>query len=273
MAELAIGAVGLVGLVALFETCVSGFEYIELGHDFSKDYQLSSLEFRLVQLRLSRWGQAVDITDDYPIERQKLIRPVLASILNTLNDVQKISVKYAGDGVSDADSLRQDDNIGQICSKVEKLVVARQKKTPLMKKVKWALYQKHHFDELIRVTSGLVDNLVDLFPATKATQLQLCAQDLEQITQASNDEQLQLVQAASEKVDVPMSKVAETAIQGHRYQGNILNSLARGHYGDMIGQGASRTGASHVFETNVANDSARAHYGDRVGPVKDIFDD
>jgi len=56
MADLAIGALGLVGLVTLFDTCVSTFDRVQLGRHFSKDYQTADLEFRLVQLKLIRWG-------------------------------------------------------------------------------------------------------------------------------------------------------------------------------------------------------------------------
>jgi len=278
MAELVIGAVGLVSLASLFETCVDAFSYIQLGHNFSNDYQNSILQLRLIQLSLTRWGEAVNINTQYLIQQEPLIRPVLANILNTIKDAERISSKYAGQhNILDA-KLQQQDSTEEICSKVAKLVMARQKKTTLVKKVCWAIYHKEHFDSLIKVTSGLVRQLVELFPAAQATQSQLCVHDLAQITQKDNATQLQLIQHVSLPVDRPMSEAAGAKLvelTGHQYFGNLASGKARARYGDTYDDAPAQVvvSTSHVFENNTATDNARAVYGNHIGSLRDFWAD
>ena len=64
-AELTVGVVGLVGL---FKDDVDCFEYIQLGRNFGRDFQTSFLKFGIARLRLSRWGQALGLSDDITIK-------------------------------------------------------------------------------------------------------------------------------------------------------------------------------------------------------------
>jgi hypothetical protein len=52
---------GAVGIAATFKACVDCFEYIQLGRHFGRDYQTDLLSLNCARLRLTRWGQAVNI--------------------------------------------------------------------------------------------------------------------------------------------------------------------------------------------------------------------
>jgi hypothetical protein len=56
-AGLVIGAVSFAGL---FTNCVDCFEYVQLGRSFGRDYQRALLRLDIVKLRLSRWTDAVN---------------------------------------------------------------------------------------------------------------------------------------------------------------------------------------------------------------------
>src|SRR5664279_368405 len=53
-----------IGIAAIFTTAVHCFEYIQLGRNFDKDFQTSLLTLNLLKLRLTRWGEAVNIHND-----------------------------------------------------------------------------------------------------------------------------------------------------------------------------------------------------------------
>jgi len=177
----------------------------------------------------------VDIEHDYSASKEGLIRPVLATIINTINEAEVISRKYTVSHDPKDKQPGPDDNIAQLCDKVAQLALTRQKKTRLGKKLQWALYDKQHFDDLIKTISNLVDKLVELFLAISATQT-LCVQDLEQITDSGDETQLQVIREASAHIDRPMLEAIQQVLQfnDNRYQHHILNDQAQAHYEDVF---------------------------------------
>ncbi|KAH0366138.1 hypothetical protein KCU65_g5576, partial [Aureobasidium melanogenum] len=55
---------GSVGIATAFSACVECFGYIQVGRHFGKDLQTALLTLGMLRLRLSRWGEAVNIYDD-----------------------------------------------------------------------------------------------------------------------------------------------------------------------------------------------------------------
>jgi hypothetical protein len=60
---------GAVGIAAAFTACVDCFNYVQLGRRFGQDYQTDILSLSCARLRLTRWGQAVDIYGDTKLGR------------------------------------------------------------------------------------------------------------------------------------------------------------------------------------------------------------
>lgn len=76
-------AVGFLTIAGLFNNAVDCFEYVQIGRNFGQDYQIGLLKLDSARLRLSRWGQAVGLSDELK-ETQSL--PL---VLNSAHDVEK----------------------------------------------------------------------------------------------------------------------------------------------------------------------------------------
>ncbi|KAF9767059.1 hypothetical protein IL306_000423 [Fusarium sp. DS 682] len=61
MAEIFGVVASALSVAALFNNAVDCFEYIQLRHSFGTDYQTCQLKLDIARLRLSRWGEAVEI--------------------------------------------------------------------------------------------------------------------------------------------------------------------------------------------------------------------
>ena len=59
----------------------------------------------------------------------------------------------------------------KVFNKMQDLSIARQHKVSVMKKAKWALYDKAAFEELIEGIGGMMDSLETLFPTSQADRL------------------------------------------------------------------------------------------------------
>ena len=57
-------AAGAIGIAAAFTACVDCFGYVQLGRHFGRDFQTDLLALNCARLRLTRWGQAVNIYED-----------------------------------------------------------------------------------------------------------------------------------------------------------------------------------------------------------------
>ena len=55
---------GTIGISSAFTACVDCFVYIQFGRHFERDIQTDLLAIGCTRLRLSRWGEAVNIYND-----------------------------------------------------------------------------------------------------------------------------------------------------------------------------------------------------------------
>lgn len=192
MAEAAGLAVGIIGLASLFNNAVDCFEYVQLGRNFSTDFQTSVLKLDNARLRLSRWGQAVGLSDNIakiqslqatalPIEDMPRAERLLGQILDLFADAEGVSLKFKNNTSTSDTSLAifnvqaDMDPVGRsLHEKMRELSIKRQNGASLRQKMKWALYGEKHFKRLIEDVIDLVDDLVEVFPAARQTQLELC---------------------------------------------------------------------------------------------------
>jgi hypothetical protein len=84
--------------------------------------------------------------------------------------------------------------------KMRALSIKRQNKTSLKQKVKWALYKEKDLKRLIEDVVDLVNDLVELFPAARQAQRQLCEAEASQIGN-NNNESLPLLQTVAANQD------------------------------------------------------------------------
>ncbi|KAI9674384.1 MAG: hypothetical protein M1822_009062 [Bathelium mastoideum] len=216
MAEAAGLAVGVIALTGLFNNAVDCFELIQLGRNFGKSFQTSQLKLDNARLRLSRWGESLDLSNntasaqslkdkfgsDQTIDQAKTL---LNQILELFADAEGISMKYKSRTKAGDPSLLPYDPstdlepaMAQLHLTIRQLSVDRQNKSGLKEKVKWAMYEEKHFRRLIEDITGLVNDLVELFPSAKEKQYSLCA---DEVSAVKNNKELSVLKEIATEQD------------------------------------------------------------------------
>lgn len=259
--------IGGVALTSLFNNAVDCFNYVQIGRNFGKNFTTSLLRLDVAQLRLSRWGKSIGLgnsMDDVQSLQQKALSAedvgqaerLLGQIQELFAEAEVTSNGFKNRTPSGDRSLILHDPStdlepvpASLHSKMRELATSRQGQTGLRQKVKWALYEKRHLSELVDEVTSLVDSLVDLFPAAKVTQRELC--DVE-VTDMNMEQGLPLLkEAASEKdgyLDAAISKAMDGSL-GRPYNvtfsgshnsgfqlGHNTGTISGLHWGSGVGQ-------------------------------------
>jgi len=210
-------AVGIVSLAGLFTNAVQCFEYVQLGRQFGKNFQTSQLKLDNSRLRLSRWGESLglgSITENGTLQEHidtaadvGQAEAVLGQIIDLFADAEGISVRYKSRTPSHSGALEVFDSqvdlqpsAATLHEKMRQLSIARQAKTSLRQKAKWAIYEEKQFKRLIEDVTDLVNDLLELFPATKATQRTLCDAEVSSIGANESIAMLKEIAAQQDKL-------------------------------------------------------------------------
>jgi hypothetical protein len=276
---------GAFGIAMAFSTCVECFEYIQFGRHFGRDFQTSYLELSFARLRLTRWGEAVDIYRDPNLGNPntsaadlQMASDIFQQILVLFADTEKISKRY-GD-LTDNSAPPADTGVTQtekdlepglksIDTTIKSLVRRRQKGTGLMKKTTWALYHASEFRTLITGIATLIGHLETLFPAP-AVRSELVKEDLTQFQ--ATDCQLEVVITVAGRVDSQLQAAANQALGGHSYNrmrvtgGTAINgdSIASDWKGNL-------EGGFHSYNDIEVAGNAKVLNGNKYGG-NDIFE-
>jgi Prion-inhibition and propagation len=151
MAEAAGLLIGAISLAGLFTNCVNCFEYVQLGRNFGKDYERSLLKLDIVKLRLSRWADAVNESQNRsrnPVGSANVVQKVeeiLGEIIELFADAEKVSVKYKTKGTSGELGVYNIDtdlesDLQSMHNKMRVLALKRQRRSSFAQKAAWALY-------------------------------------------------------------------------------------------------------------------------------------
>lgn len=223
-------AVGIVALAGLFNNAVDCFEYVQLGRSFGTNFQTSLLKLDNARLRLSRWGQAVGLSGNIenvqsleaaviPAEDIPKAEKILGQILELFADAEGVSTKLKNRASTDGSSLMvldiqvdMDPVSRSLHEKMRDLSIKRQNGTALRQKVKWALYEEKHFKRLIEDIIGLVNDLVQLFPAVQQKQQELCELEVSEI---GTNESLPVLKDIAASQDKDLEIAISEAIKPH----------------------------------------------------------
>jgi hypothetical protein len=283
MAEAVGLTMGSVALASLFTTCIDCFEYVQLGRQFGTNYQRSLLKLDIVKLRLSRWADAVNESQQrYNVaigsanEAQK-VQEILGEIIELFANTEKVSAKYKmkakpGDLVAYDVNADLEPDLRSMHNKMCELAIKRQKRSSFAQKAAWALYEEKHFNRLIEDVTTLVDGLVELFPATRGRLQQL---SLEEAQEMKEEPSLGVLEEAAEDIDPLLQTSVQqvlTGRKGHIFFRNLATEDARVRYGDESMAGATLTGPGHTYDSNIASGKSRVHYGNKFGG-KSVLDD
>jgi hypothetical protein len=283
MAEAVGLIVGGVGLASLFTTCIDCFEYVQLGRQFGTNYQRSLLKLDIVKLRLSRWADAVnDSQQHYNVaigstSEASKVQEILSEIIELFANAEKVSAKYKmrakpGDLVAYNADAGLEPDLRSMHNKMRELAIKRQKRSSFARKAAWALYEEKHFHRLIEDVTTLVDGLVELFPATRGRLQQL---SLEEAQEIEEEPCLVILEEATKDIDPLLQTSVQqvlTSREGHIFTRNLATDDARVRYGDENVAGATLTGSRHTYDGNIASGKSRVHYGNKFGG-KSILDD
>jgi Prion-inhibition and propagation len=203
-----------------------------------------------------------------------VVKRLLAEIMEAFDEAKKLSSEKSPDELTL--SVDRDDSVLSIAKKIRTLATRRQIGASLGKKMAWALFEEKQLNKLIEDVTRLVNDLVDLFPAAKETQHQLCLNELSEIVDTRNDEQgLTVLRTTSDGIDETMKSVVEEAVEtrrSHSYVNISATDQARVANGDHINEGVYTAGHGHSYRDISASGSARIVNGNIFGG-RSIWDD
>ncbi|KAK0384518.1 hypothetical protein NLU13_8604 [Sarocladium strictum] len=213
MAEVFGVITGALSVAALFNNCVECFEYIQLGRSFGRDYQTCQLRLDAARLRLSRWGEAVNVnhSDRFaapPGDDDREAAMAIAyfeEIQHLIQGVQRSAKRYQLADPSRNTSLATPEDMTAVGNRVHNCATEtarhRQKKAGILKKMSWALYDGKEFGQMITTIVALLDELEQLFPIAPAYSR---LADLE-IAKVDDEPSLAALQRAAEGIDPTLS--------------------------------------------------------------------
>jgi hypothetical protein len=209
---------GSLSISGIFNNCLDCFDYVRFGRSFAQDYQISQLTLDITKVRISRWGQAINVHDDPRFAELDLkenslraAREILEQILILFLEAEKVSNRFRifakpeelafYDPICDLDHIFRD-----LHHRMHIVAGRRHSHTDSLKKTAWCLYGNKKFGELTQAIAGLINDLEYLFPL-EDTHQRLVILELEDVNDGPS---LQALEAAAISVDELLMRVAGT---------------------------------------------------------------
>lgn len=180
-------AIGTLSLAGLFNNAVDCFEFVKLGRDFGKDFGTNQLQLDNARLRLTRWGAIVHVQENegsLPPAELEQARKTIEEIIFLFTQAKEVSEKFKKEAGPAIELAAYDPNTDMesqmlvLHERMRSLAQARQKKVGLIRKTKWALYERGHFMALLESIRTLLDDLEKIAPAGRDTQRGLCDEEV-----------------------------------------------------------------------------------------------
>ena len=266
MAEAAGLVIGTVSLAGLFTNCVDCFNYVRVGQALEDDFPVYQTELDVLQLRFSRWAQAVtvlstakspSITDDVA----PLVERILRQIAKLFQRAREDAEDYADHGVSTTNTLDplQVPKVRKIHLRLKAVIERRQKTTKTVgssDRAQWALFKKDEFVTLIINIRTKVDDLEKLIAATELKD-KLAQMRLEDATEIKSEsmEEAKLMDDCTKDVDPAWGVAVEQLRTGNRYSNTDIGDYSEVQMGDTTAQGY----------TGPLSQAYNSYYGTRIG--------
>lgn len=179
-AGLAIGAIGLAGLVS---ACTECFELVQRGRYFGRDFEMLETQFANQRIRLVAWGETFRL-DEMDGDGGRLIQDddVVRCLKSTL--LQLVKLLRDGDALQRKYGLRTEDQsviapststnpwaitrhtisstVGQGLAQLGRKINLTKKEATLGTKVRWAIGDKEKFGTLVGTIRIFIDDLENL---------------------------------------------------------------------------------------------------------------
>lgn len=252
---------GAVSIATAFGNCIEIFNYVQLGRHFGRDYQTARLKLTLVQLRLSRWGEAVGVYSNPPLknlpsltaEDKSTAKKTFLQILELFEESNRLSKRLGTKDGRPQDSQSHtgsSDDMAVLAArrKMRDLALSRQQRTSSFKVAGWAISDRKKFNDLIDNVSNLVSGLEELFPPPRASETRLAREEAALL----DDKQRELLVKLTRGLDDVLGK-AISQVTGHVYKNVDIKAREEGRViqGNLIGDnysGGFVTDKSHQYD-------------------------
>ncbi|KAL1618831.1 hypothetical protein SLS54_006946 [Diplodia seriata] len=242
--EIAGFSIGVLGLAGLFSNAVDCFEYIQLGKSFGTDFGIYQLQLDNARLRLTRWGKFVIVEEDGgnfpPVERdqaKKTMEGIITLFLKageTSNKFNKNTGSETQPAVYDPDADLESPVLA-LHRHMRALALSRQKETSLLRKTKWALYERKRFTELLESIRTLLDDLEKIQPARHEAQRSLCD---EEVSRMGPNADLPLLESVAAEQDPSLLEAVKRAISEREARLPSVVFSGPGNRGFQLGNNA-----------------------------------
>lgn len=269
-------AIGVAGLAGAFTACIDCFEYVQLGRHFGQDYGKCLIKLDATKVRMSRWGASMGLNPKPHLKQSisasdeeiRLAQSLLEQILDSFKDAERISErfkKHTSTQGSASTALAVYDANTDLVSNYQRLHLTmsglakqRQKQTSVRKKFTWAIYEKKSFDRLIDDVTGLVHDLVDLFPTAQEDQKVLCKAEVSAIEETRDLALLNDIACKDDEILAAEMK-KEMNNRGHTVTDWKVEGNSKMWAGDENASAVHSKG--HNFARFTVSESADVHLG------------
>ncbi|KAJ3566753.1 hypothetical protein NP233_g6809 [Leucocoprinus birnbaumii] len=218
----------VIGVVALWETCVQVFEVINFSRQYGMDYEILSIKLEVERVRLLTWGQAVGLSGVANDADKRLndtqihsaVVKLLGCIHRIFEDSERLQSKYglrpSGDGERGLTNTDEQPSQSQMIlggvfkrayENLRRVAMERQRSTHVIRKTRWAVYDRKKFMELVAEVRGFNDSLESLFPDAKLRMREVMRRDIDEAMEIRD---LQLLQEATAG-EQGLEDISETA--------------------------------------------------------------
>jgi hypothetical protein len=238
----------------MLSTILQGFEYIQLARAFDDDFKLYQTRLAVIQLRLSRWGQATGFApprqSEAPSEDEhsqssapalainadlEAIEDMLDTLSSVLNKARTESEKWKPKDVeSKCSPVSEDDDLTpsrfkRLNMKMRKIIEKRYQKAIFqVESLKWVFYKKEQCESVTTQLEELIGQLEECVePQSK----------LEELTQEDSEaigESLKTFLEVVGKCDPRLEESARRRLEDKEELSNISMS-ATNNYGLQMG--------------------------------------
>ena len=239
---------GLVlGVAALWQTCVQIFDVVESGRRYGIDYELLRVKLEVERIRLFNWGEAIGLSDnvnrsdigtagpsrvfaasrpDVRLRKEDVnstVTRLLGCIQHLFENSEQMQNTY---GLRPATPLVETQNTTTIAGSSNQFVLGavfrksyeslkrnardRQRNTTIARRTLWAIHDKKKFQAMVVEIRGFNDSLESLFPGSRNKIAEVMRVDLEA---SENIDELQLLQDATIDDHADISDVASARLE------------------------------------------------------------
>jgi hypothetical protein len=269
----------LAGIPGIFVSCVECYDYIRFGREFTSDFERSFCRLEVAEMRLTRWGAAMGIdsadsqlsASDFPEEEIIQAYHWLKEIKAAFDSAIATSSRYKTTSATKPDKLQTLDPEAEITKRGDPSLQALHQRFSTLRRTRikprkrdriaWALYRKSAFENLIDTISDLTSNLIELFPATRLTQQNLCKDEVKGL----DGKALALLDQVIGDQDKLLKPILlqEAASHPNIFTDVEIKGYFHGQFGDNVAPGA--TGRNAIYTKIVGGGNGTVHFGNNIG--------